>query len=240
MATVNIKRAALFCAVATALSVTSSGRSAFISLRLNPLIPSVWKSWFLPLMLLLVLLDATLPLCYFALYRSKVDLSFPKWSRVAALMVACAAGADSCIEAARYVQSAAFPTPTQISALLAEICCVVLLIQVYRNKDSVNSTRSLPSDFFVRVRRLSGFWGGLWIAVGCLQFAATPFNYKVVRHIAAINGRASPTFGEMLMRSAGRLIYTACLWCTPWLLYTIARRQKKRLEAAASKSGLVA
>ena len=167
-----------------------------MSIRSITSIQPNWKWWATPLIVAVGLLDAMLPLFYFALYRFKGTLKFPKWSRTTALLVACALGAVFCVEALQFAQLRIFPTTSQYFSLFAELCCAVLLFQVGRAEFGANPTALPRSGPFFAITKAAGLWGGLWIAIGCFQVVATPFVYAAVRHIASGNGRPSPRFAR--------------------------------------------
>ena len=233
----NFKRAALISTIGTALGALGSFWTAGISIRSITSIQPSWKWWVTPLIVAVGLLDAMLPLFYFALYRFKGTLKFPKWTRTTALLVACALGAVFCAEALNFAQLRIFPTTSQYFSLFAELCCAVLLFQVHRAEVAQNPTALPRSGPFFAITKAAGLWGGLWIAIGCFQVVATPFVYAAVRHIASGNGRPSPQFAHMLVRNIEKFVNVLCLWVTPWLVYTIQRREE-RAESIATESGM--
>src|SRR5437016_5509965 len=99
MVRMNFKRAALISTIGTALGAIGSFWTARMSIRSITSIKPSWKWWVTPFIVAVCLLDAMLLLFYFALYRFKGTLKFPKWSRTTALLVACALGAVFCAEA---------------------------------------------------------------------------------------------------------------------------------------------
>jgi hypothetical protein len=234
MVRMNFKRAALISTIGTALGTIGSFWTARVSIRSITSIQPSWKWWVTLLIAAVVLLDAMLPLFYFALYRFKGTLKFPKWSRTAALLAACALGVVFCAEALNFAQLRILPATSQYLSLFAELCCAVLLFQVHWAKVAENPTPLPRSGPFFGVTKAAGLWGGLWIAIGCFQVVAMPFVYAVVRHIATGSGRPSPQFAHMLVQNIEKFVNVLCLWITPWLVYTI-HRQAKRTESMATE-----
>jgi hypothetical protein len=181
MVRMNFKRAALISTIGTVLGAIGSFWTARMSIRSITSIQSSWKWWVIPLIVAASLLDAMLPLFYFALHRFKGTLKFPKWSRTTALLVACALGAVFFAEALDFAQLRIFPTTSQYFSLFVELCCAVLLFQIRRAEVAENPTPLPRSGPFFAITKAAGLWGGLWIAIGCFQVVATPFVYAVVR-----------------------------------------------------------
>lgn len=229
----DLKRAALVSTIGTTLGFIGSFWTARMSIRSITSIQPTWKWWFIPLIVTVGLLDATLPLFYFALYRFNGTLKFPKWSRTTAIFVACALVVVSCAEALNLMRLRIFPAMPHYLSFLAELCCAVLLLQVYRTEIAENPTPLPRETGFFAITRAAGTWGGLWMAIGCFQLVATPFVFAVVRHVASRNGRPSPHFTYLLIQNVEKLANILCLWMTPWLIYTIHRRASRAGSADA-------
>ncbi len=227
MVWMNFKRVALIAGIGTALSAIGSLLTYRASIRGITATQPSWRWWVTPLMAAVAVLEFMLPLFYFALYGSKATLTFPKWSRTSALLVASALSVVFCAKAVSFAQSRSFPSTSQGLSFFAALCCAVLLLQVSLAKVAENPAPLPKSGSFFALTKAAGLYGGLMIAIFGFRIVATPLAYSVFRDIATRNGHPSPSFAHMLILNIEQFIEVVCLYVTPCLIYMIYRRAER-------------
>jgi hypothetical protein len=231
----DVRKAALIACIAAVLGLLIPvWNSTHQVLAIESARPQLW--WAIPMIVLLDLFAAILPLFYFALYRNEGALQFPKDLRLLALAAGLALSTITAVGLPGWIASfrstSVMPSVREVwtigdtSTLLgafSNLAGILLLITFSRQGVNELHGPSL-SRLLVTVTRVAVITWGFWVAFNVLRWFLTPYTYVQLRNYAQQIGRISPSFAYVVGDASRTLVTQACLLAAPYIVWRASSR----------------
>ncbi len=170
-----------------------------------------------------------MPLFYFALYRNRGTLRFPKNLRLLSLITAIVFGSYAAWDSWRWALAPDPRTIHHVGIFLGEcsnLAYVLLLVTLFRQSSDELSGRA---DVFASrplrlITKIVVIVWGIWVAFNVLKLAAIPILYPLLQSIALRTRRAPPRLELWVFENAQMLLTQACLSVAPYVIYNSWRR----------------
>jgi hypothetical protein len=192
--------------------------------------------WGIPFFLLLLFCSALPAAFFFTLYQNRGTLHIPDRLRRLARASAVVFGIITAMDLVRwlgstgpYFQAMSWADPRTtgvLSSFFIELCnlAIVLLLIILQRPPADNESELDPpvSKPLRLVTTIAVYVGVLVLAFLLFRLLVAPYTYSVTRDYALQIGRTAPSLGEMLGGALRDLLYGACMFTVPYIIYRIS------------------
>jgi hypothetical protein len=161
------------------------------------------KLWIIPLILLVFLFGALMPLFYLALFRNADAIHVPRRLRRIALagilgLSLYVATTIPGVIGSIHAQDGSTQLLRGGLLEISNLSAILLLVALSREAGDGAGTGQRMSKWFRWVTVAGVITLFAWLAIGCLRVAISPLLYIQLRDAASANGRTLPSYGAFL------------------------------------------
>jgi hypothetical protein len=248
---IDIRKAALISFIASVFAISISAWNATQTMMRIESVNSLSKGLVALGLAVIYPFAAIMPVFYFALYRNEGTLRFTRELRLLSLAAAVsigivlAAGLPDWIESQGPYWTAiktldwrsggtsllpalrALKKINQFSTLLAalgDIAYILLLVALFRQGTSGDSTPDLPVSRWLKlVTTVAIIAWGIWAAFNLLRILSVPFTYAGIRSFDLQTGRTPPSFATVMLSDVRDFVTQASLFAAPFVVFKSIR-----------------
>ena len=219
----DVKRVSFIaCVTALAVAVITVWRGAQ---QMFPLIMQQPVWWAVPLLLVLLISSAIMPVFYFALWRDTGTLRFSKGLQKLSLIAAVVYGSSVAIGLYGLITSLTRNhRPLSLTALAGEIAAIAyiaLLVALSRQPEGGAFTGAdVPVSKLLRIiTKIALIVWAIWILVNLVRLVLTPYQYFEARNYMYRAGQEPPPLWPIMLAAIRTLLEQAALFIAPYVVY---------------------
>ena len=220
----DVKRVSLIaCLTALAVAVITVWRG---TQQMFPLITQQPVWWAVPLLLVLLISSAIMPVFYFALWRDPGTLRFSRSLLKLSLVAAVVYGASVAIGLYGLITASARDPRllTNLPALAGELSAlayIALLVALSRQPEGGAFTESdVPVSRLLRlITKFALIVWSIWILVNLVRLVLTPYQYFQARNYMYRAGQEPPPLWPIMLAATRTLLEQAALFVAPYVVY---------------------